>query len=70
MTYFDLGPYSRKLTTSAPEVATSAQPAMTGGAGGLYGAPAALARDDRGKGGAAPVRTVQLTATPTTGRGD
>ncbi len=55
---------------SAPEVVTSAQPAMGGGTGGLYGAPM-MARDDRaGKEDGVPVRTVQLTTAPATGRGD
>jgi PPE-repeat protein len=62
--------WTAQTATSAPEVATSAQPAMAGGAGGLYGAPAPMGRDDRGRDGAAPVRTVQLTTAPGPGRGD
>jgi PPE-repeat protein len=51
----------------APEVASSARPASTGG-GGLYGAPPPhMARDERGK-EAAEGRTVQLTVGPRIGR--
>jgi PPE-repeat protein len=53
----------------APEVATSAQPAMTGGTGGLYGAPGMM-RDDRSSENAKPVRTMQLTTVPAPGRGE
>ncbi|MFZ0831719.1 MAG: PPE family protein, partial [Mycobacterium sp.] len=54
---------------AVPEVATSAQPAMAGGTGGLYGAPGMM-RDDRGQENGKPVRTVQLTTVPAPGRGD
>jgi PPE-repeat protein len=54
----------------APEVASSAHPAGTGGSGGLYGAPPPhMARDERGK-DAAEGRTMQLTVGPRTGRED
>jgi PPE-repeat protein len=54
---------------AVPEVATSAQPAMGGGTGGLYGAPGMM-RDERDKEGATPVRTVKLTTAPALGRGE
>jgi PPE-repeat protein len=55
---------------TAPQVASSAQPAA-GGAGGLYGAPPpAMGRDDRSKDGPADRRSVQLTVGPRTGRED
>jgi PPE-repeat protein len=55
----------------APEVATSAHPAATGGGGGLYGAPPPhTARDERGREGSAEGRTMQLTVGPRTGRED
>jgi len=54
----------------APEVASSARPASTGGGGGLYGAPPPhMARDERGK-EAAEGRTMQLTVGPRLGRED
>lgn len=60
-----------------PEVATSAGPAMGGGTGGLYGAPAAAnaasqmgGRDERGRDGSAEGRTMQLTVGPRSGRED
>ena len=41
------------------------------GTGGLYGAPAAMARDGAtGQGARAPARTLQLTGRPTANRGD
>jgi PPE-repeat protein len=53
-----------------PEVATSAQPAATGGSGGLYGAPPPhMAGDKRGK-EAQEGRTMQLTVGPRSGRED
>ncbi len=57
----------------APEVPSSVQPTAGAGTGGLYGAPAAAghaARDDRGQGGSAEGRTMQLTVGPRTGRED
>ena len=61
---------------AVPEVATSAGPAMGGGTGGLYGAPAAAgaaghgARDERDRDGSAEGRTMQLTVGPRSGRED
>ncbi len=60
--------WSTTPAAAVPEVAASAQPSMTGGTGGLYGAPAMM-RDDRGKDGPTPVRTVQLTTAPAPVRG-
>ncbi|OBB02163.1 hypothetical protein A5662_12640 [Mycobacteriaceae bacterium 1482268.1] len=62
-------------SATAPEVASSVQPAAGAGGGGLYGAPAAgaaghMGRDERGKEGSAEGRTVQLTVGPRTGRED
>jgi hypothetical protein len=54
---------------AGPEVATSAQPAMTGGTGGLYGAPGMM-RDDRGAESTRQVRTMKLTTEPAPGRGE
>jgi PPE-repeat protein len=62
--------------SAVPEVAASAQPAMAGGGGGLYGAPAAagaaghMGRDERGREGSAEGRTMQLTVGPRSGRED
>ena len=61
---------------AVPEVASSAGPAMGGGTGGLYGAPAAagaaghMGRDERGRDGSAEGRTMQLTVGPRSGRED
>jgi PPE-repeat protein len=61
---------------AVPEFAASANPAMAGGTGGLYGAPAAagaagqMGRDDRGRDGSAEGRTMQLTVGPRSGRED
>ncbi len=57
-------------SATAPEVASSVQPAAGSGTGGLYGAPAAAhaVRDDRGKEGSAEGRTMQLTVGSRTGR--
>jgi PPE-repeat protein len=61
--------WSATPAVSTPQVATSAQPAMGGGAGGLYGAPP-MSRDDRAPEGATSGRTLQLTTGPGTGRGE
>lgn len=61
--------WSASPAATVPEVATSAQPAMTGGTGGLYGAPAMM-RDDRSQENAKPARTIQLTTVPAPGRGE
>lgn len=63
-------------SATAPEVASSVQPAAGSGTGGLYGAPAAAGaaghagRDERGRDGSADGRTMQLTVGPRTGRED
>lgn len=54
---------------AAPAVATTAQPSMGAGTGGLYGAPGMLGQD-RGKENSAPVRTMRLTTAPVPGMGE
>jgi PPE-repeat protein len=55
---------------AAPEPVAGSAPSGMGGGSGLYGAPAAMAREGGGSSEKAPTRTMQLTARPAMDRGD
>ncbi len=56
---------------AAPEPVAGSAPSGMGGGSGLYGAPAAMAREGGGSSSEkAPTRTMQLTARPAMDRGD